>query len=111
VGDDDDRVARTERDRMVYELEGLLEVGPDASGGEFAHPKLCDLGGMERSADADEGDAVFFGHRIGCAFDGVASRENFLDERGLRVDGVIEIIGMGCAWFGHLLFLPAQCIR
>ena len=96
---------------MVYQLEGLLEVRPDASGGEFAHPKFCDLRGVERSADADEGGALFFRHRIGCALDRVASSDNFLDQRGLRVDCVVEIVGMCCAGFGHLLFLPAQCIR
>ncbi len=111
VSDDNDRVTRAERDRMIHEFEGLLEVRPDATGGEFAHPKFCDLCGVERCADADERDSIFFGGFVGGAIDRRALREHFFDERGLRVDCVVEIVGMGCAGFRHLLFLPAQCIR
>jgi len=51
-----------------------------------------------------ESDAFFFGHCIGRTLDGVASREKLLDQRGLRVDGVVEIVGMCCAASGICFF-------
>ena len=87
--DHDDYIARAESDRVIHQFKGLLEVRPDASVGEFAHPKFCDLCSVKRSADANKRDPLFFGGCIGGAFDIGAAAENFFDERGLRVNRVI----------------------
>lgn len=109
--DDDDGVALAEGDRVVLQLERLLEVRERAPASELAQPLRGDLRGVERSADAGERDALLFGDGFGGAMDRVALGENFFDEGGLRLDCVVGVVRMRGAPVGHLLFRGPRCIR
>lgn len=111
VREDNDRVLGVESERMVQEFEGLLELSAEAAGTKFASPKFGDARGVKRSADADKDEARLGGHGVSDGFDGRSLGENALDQRGLSEDSVVNVVRMSSAAFGHLIFLPRQCIR
>ena len=78
---------------------------PDVPAREFAQPDFRDLRRVQGSSNAHKDDAFFFRGGVPGPLDGRSLRQHGLDQRRLIVDRFVDVIRMGCASIGHLLFL------
>src|SRR5579859_2861832 len=104
VREDEDSVALTERGRIEDKFERLPDANIGATGGEVTKQIFCDLGCVERAADADNPKTVLFrGSTRGLRNQINTFANHAPHERRLLVNRVVETKRMSGACFGHFV--------